>query len=167
MNQDNAKLRRYEDDLNVGGFGIIILGVWSVLKLFMQILSRGKEVFNVEELMNYDKIVIYISFAIVIVGLIILALLVFWLHIYVGLNAMKAAKGQAYKKGYVFWAVIHLLLILPGLFSYKDSIVSDWTKIDTILASMIVDLTTLYILGTILVASWKIRQLKSKKQVQE
>ena len=166
MNQNNVKLRRYEDDLNVGGFGIIMLGAWTVLKLFMQILAHAKEAFNLEEFKDYDKTVLFIAYAIVVVLLALLALLVFWLHLYIGLNAMRAAKGQAYKKGYFVWSVILLVLVALGLFSYKESI-KDLSKIDTTIASLIVDLTTIYVLGTIVTATRKIKGLKSKEQERE
>ena len=166
VNQENAKLRRYEDDLNVCGFGIILLGAWSALKLNIQILSHAKEILKLEQFVEYDGTILFLSFAIAMVLIVILSLLVWWPHFYIGRNAMKAAKGQPYKMGYVAWAVILLVLSVLGILSYKDSI-QDLLNIDTTIASLLVDLTTVYILGTIVVATRKIREIKSEKQVRE
>lgn len=166
MNSDNAKLRRYEDDLYVCGFGVILMGAWTVLKLNMQILSHTKEIVNFEKFAEYDRTMFFIAFAIVMVLFVFLSLLVCWPNLYIGLNAMKAARGQSYKKGYFAWAVILLVLSVMGLTVYKDSI-TDLAMIDITIASFLVDLTTVYILGTIIVATRKIREIKSEKQVRE
>ncbi len=166
VNQENAKLRRYEDDLNVCGFGIILLGAWSVLKLNIQLLSYAKEILKLEKFEEYDRSVFFVSFALAIVLFVVLSLLVCWPNYYIGRNAMKAAKGQAYKKGYFTWTVILLVLSVLGLIPYKDSIM-DLSNIDITIASLLVDLTTIYILGTILVATRKIREIKAEKQIRE
>ena len=98
--------------------------------------------------------------------IVLLSLLVFWIHLYIGLNAMRAAKGQTYKKGYFVWTVILLVLVILGFFSYVESF-KDLSKIDTTIASFIVDLTTVYILGTIVVATRKIREIKQEERLRE
>ena len=166
VNYDNAKLRRYEDDLNVGGYGIIILGAWSVLKLIIQILSYYKEIGNLEEFVDYDKTLLFVAYVSVMAVIVLLALAVFCVHLYIGRNAIKAAKGHTYKKGYYVWTVILLVFVVLGLYFYKDSI-RDLSKFDTTIASIIVDLTTIYILGTIMAATRKIREIRPEEKVGE
>ena len=50
MGDDKVKLRRYEDDLNVGGLGVVILGAWSVLKVLMYTIMEDKNTINLEEI---------------------------------------------------------------------------------------------------------------------
>ncbi len=43
MESEKVLLRKYEDDLNVSGMGVIILGAWSIVKLIMQNIYLAKK----------------------------------------------------------------------------------------------------------------------------
>ena len=49
MDNDKVKLRRYQDDLNVGGLGVVILGAWSILKIIMHTIIEAKNNISLEE----------------------------------------------------------------------------------------------------------------------
>lgn len=163
MDSDKVKLRKYEDDLDVCGFGVIILGAWGFLKAMMQIFmdTGDGSVFTLE--MDFDtqkEKMAGIIILILIVALIVLfAFLIFFIHYYIGSNASKVAKGLPYKKGYYVWAIIILVLTVLGMGAYGDEI-KDVDHIDTTIASMIVDMTTIYILGSVVYASRKVKKLR-------
>ncbi len=161
MNSEKALLRRHEDNLNVCGMGVIILGAWDVLKVIMQIMMNMKDgisdmLLDVEE--DEKGIAIGVIIAIIVIALLITAL-IFLIHYYIGINASRAAKGLPYKKGYFRWAIILLTLSVLGMFTYIDEI-RDIENIETTIASIIVDLTFIYILGNVVVATLKIKELK-------
>ncbi len=161
MNNDKVLLRRYEDNLDVCGMGVIILGAWDVLKVVMQLLMNMKD-FVSEMLMDVDEseqgIALGVIAVIIVIALLITAL-IFFLHYYIGINASRAAKGMPYKKGYYTWAMILLALTILGMFTYVDDI-RDIENIETTIASIIVDLTAIYILGTVVVATIKIKEVR-------
>jgi hypothetical protein len=161
MNSGNALLRRYEDNLNVCGMGVIILGAWDVLKVIMQLMMNMKDL--VSEMLNEvdeseQGIALGVIIAIIAVAIVITAV-IFLIHYYIGMNASRAAKGLPYKKGYYVWAIILLVVSILGMYTYVEDI-KDIENIETTIASIIVDITSIYILISVVVATRKIKELK-------
>ena len=159
MGDDKVKLRRYEDDLNVGGLGVVILGAWSVLKVLMYTIMEDKNTINLEEIAKEDRAIAVGIFIVIIALTLLMVLLIFKIHLYIGMNASKAARGEPYKKGYYTAAIILLVLSVLSMFTYIEAI-KDLDNIDTTIASFIVDLTTIYILWIVVSSTRKIRELK-------
>ena len=160
MEIDKVRLRRYEDDLNVGGIGVTLLGAWDSLKVSMQLIMEAKNEINLDDYSD-DEHTIAVGVVIAVIAVFLLLIfLVFKIHLYIGINASKAAKGQPYKKGYYTGAIILLVISVAGILAYFDDI-RDIENIDITIASFMVDLTTIYILGTVISATRKIRKLKS------
>ncbi len=166
MNSEKALLRRQEDNLNVCGMGVIILGAWDVLKVIMQAFMEAKDIFQFDlEVTDEEKAVTLLVVIAIVAILILLSALIFLFHIYIGRNAMKNAKGQPYKKGYFVWAVILLVLSVLGMLTYVDEI-KETENLETTIASIIVDLTTIYILVNLVMSTQKIKQIRAE-QTQE
>ncbi len=159
MGNEKTLLRKYEDDLNVSGMGFIILGAWDVVKVIMQILTGPEEGFDLQIESEEDKAIAIGVVAAVLVAVLLISFLIFQIHVYVGRNAMRAAKGQNYKKGYYKGAVILLVLLALSMTTYIDD-VKDIENIDTTIASMLVDITTIYTLVTMIISTRKLKQLK-------
>ena len=158
MGNDKATLRRYEDDLYVSGTGIMIMGLWTVVKLTME-LFLGPEVKNALEAEDPASRATVMIIIVILATVLLMFVLV--IHMYIGLNAVRAAKGRPYKKGYYYMAYAALVLTVAGLFTYVDSF-KDPKKIDTDLASLIVDLTTIYIFASAIISTKKIKKLKEE-----
>ena len=159
MGDDKVKLRRYEDDLNVGGLGVVILGAWSVLKVLMYTIMEDKNTINLEEIAKEDRAIAVGIFIVIIALTLLMVLLIFKIHLYIGMNASKAARGEPYKKGYYTAAIILLVFSVLSMFTYIEAI-KDLDNIDTTIASFLVDLTTIYILWIVVSSTRKIRELK-------
>ena len=162
MNSDSCTLRKYEDNLNVCGIGVVILSAWDVFKSVMQFLTKAKDVsgdyFDLfQEGEKGYAAGFYIAFiAVVLLGIV----LIFLLHAYIGINASRAAKRVPYKKGYYVWAIVLLVLSVLSLFDYIDRI-GNLEEIETTIASLIIDLTFIYILGTVVISTRKIKTLRN------
>lgn len=156
MGNSKALIRRYEDDLYVSGVGIMIMGVWTVVKIIMELFLGSDFDFNLEAEDPRLRIV-----AIIVIGLIlaILMFLILKLHLYIGLNAVRVAKGKKFKKGYCTAAKIMLVLTILGMGTYT-SMFDKPESIDTQLASMLVDLTTIYIFVILIISTNKLNKLK-------
>ena len=162
MDDRKAYLRHCEDDLYVSGIGVVVMGVWSVMKVLMTFMVNYKEFFDPEaEDQKFEIIAVAVIYALVAV----LLILILKVHLYIGLNAIKAAKGGKYKKGYLPWTVILLVFTIASLATYYDSF-QDLNNIDTTIASFLVDLTTIYIFTIVITSTLKIKKFK-QTQVME
>ena len=158
MDNDKVKLRRYQDDLNVGGLGVVILGAWSILKIIMHTIIEAKNNISLEEFAEEERWIAVVVVIVVIAGILLVSFLIFKIHFYIGMNASRAAKGEPYKKGYYKGAIILLVLSVMGMFTYIDEL-KNLDTIDTTIASFIVDLTTVYVLWVVVSSTKKIREL--------
>ena len=156
MDNSKARLRRYEDDLYVSGTGVIIMGAWGVVKAVLGIFLGADSELYLEADSALGKTAVIIL-TVILVG--IISALIMKFHIYIGLNAVRAAKGKEYKKGYIIGAVILLLLTLSGFIAYKDMF-KNIDNIDSTIASMLVDLTTAYVCVIVIISTKRINELK-------
>ena len=112
MDNHDILLRKYEDNLNVCGIGVIMFGAWGVLKIVMQVFANASsEIINIfNEIKDHTDRFTNLCFIVVILMMILILIIapVFLLHMYIGLNASRAAKGLSYKKR----LKLHLMLRL-------------------------------------------------------
>ncbi len=158
MDKGNAVLRRYEDDLYISGTGVIVMGIWSIIKTVMGIFLEADSPIFAEIDDEFGKTM---TIVITVLLLVIISALILKLHLYVGLNAMRASQGKTHKRGYLAVSVIMLMLTLVSVAAYKEKI-SDIGNIDTVIASMLVDLTTAYIFVLLIVSAYRIRKYKTE-----
>ncbi|MCR4589489.1 MAG: hypothetical protein K5668_01545 [Lachnospiraceae bacterium] len=157
MNSEKAELRRYEDDLNVSGTGVVILGAWSVIRALIEIATNAKEIFKTAEINTFFEKVVAVVIILGVIG--IISFIIMKVYLYIGLNAMRAAKGKPHKKGYLAAAIIITVISVLSLSSYIDNI-QVLKNIDTTIASFLVDITTIYILILVIVSSFRIKKIK-------
>jgi hypothetical protein len=110
-----------------------------------------------------EKMIAYGVIAALIVILLIVSFLIFKIHLYVGQNASRYAKGQDCKMGYYKAAIVLFILIAISMGSYVDDI-KDIENIDTTIASIIVDVTTLYVFAVVIYATNKVKKLRAEIQ---
>ena len=156
MVNEKARLRRYEDDLYVSGIGSIIMGVWAVVKIIMEIFLGSADIIHLEAEDQTEK-VIGIIISIVVVAA--LSYFVLRVHFYIGLNAMRAAQGKEYKKGYLTVTIVMMIIYILGMYSYKTLFTSP-DSTDTTIATVLVDLTTIYIFVIVIRSANLIKKIK-------
>ena len=160
MNYENAELRRHEEDLRVSGSGVLVMGAWQVVKLFMQVFLVSPESFRLEADSTEEKIFYYTIF----IGMLLIgALVIMATHAYIGLNAMHDARRKPYKKGYFAFTVFALVVNVLSLASYVNFFTNP-ESMDTTIASILVDLTVIYIYFTVVNASIRIKKLRAEEQ---
>ncbi len=156
MDNSKVRLRRYEDDLYVSGTGIIIMGAWSVIKLLLGvILGEDRDLFFESDSELGQTAVMILT--VLMVG--ILSALIIMLHVHIGLNAVRAARGKEYKKSYLIWNVLLLLLNIVGFIGYYDMF-DDMENIDSTIASILVDLTSVYVCLIVIISANRIKKIK-------
>ena len=155
------KLRKYQDNLVIGGTAVIAFGLWSLIRLILFfVINKGMlrqflEDFSLlEDDMATVKIITVLIFMLVVVGL----------YIYVGLSARADGKEQGNKKRYGYRILIVLLVLsnlLEGVGTAADSInTGDTEAWDTMLSSGLVDLTVFILLIHLFVSSIRVGKLK-------
>lgn len=146
--------RRCRSYLVSSGLGAIIFGIWSVAKLAMYILFDSE---YIDRLIGSASVVpgwrtFVIVFIFIVTGIDML------LHFYVGFAAR--AEGRGKKKGYRY-VVVTFFMIAFLAFGIIFNVSSDvfWENIGDAIVTLIIDLTSLFVLCDIAVASIRLKRM--------
>ena len=147
-----VKLRRYENLLTVSGLGVIVFGLWSVIKTLLVLFMQEDTLADMP-----DSTLIRVIFF-TIIGLVLLVDLL--LRLFVGLSAR--AEGFGKKKGVVY-IVFAILLAIVSLISVGMIFFDmDEESIVEIIVSVIVEGTSLIVVIELLIAAFNVKKLKKE-----
>ena len=146
------KMRRYQNLLTVSGLGVIIFGLWSVLKTILLLFMKEGILSEIP-----DDTFVRVMFFLILGGILLVDVLI---RLYVGLSAR--AEGFGKKKGYGY-VVIAILMALASLTSlmlifFDSNEQSLWELI----VSVIVEATSLVVTIELLVAAFTVKKLKKE-----
>ncbi len=156
MQSTNALLRKYENDLNVSGTGVILLGAWSIIKGLLEIIFNFDMFEDFRETFPENPISAYVILAAII--LIFIAIIIS-LHLFVGLNAIRDSKGGKFRRGYPLYSFIMVIFTFLTMFTYRDKF-SEIKDIDTAIVSVLVDITTIYVFWSVFRSSARVKELR-------
>ena len=146
------KMRRYRNLLTVSGLGVIIFGLWSVLKTILLLFMKEGILSEIP-----DDTFVRVMFFLILGGILLIDVLI---RLYVGLSAR--AEGFGKKKGYGY-VVIAILMALASLTSlvliFFDS---NEQSIWELIVSVIVEATSLVVTIELLVAAFTVKKLKKE-----
>ena len=146
------KMRRYQNLLTVSGLGVIIFGLWSVLKTILLLFMKEGILSEIP-----DDTLVRVMFFLILGGILLVDVLI---RLYVGLSAR--AEGFGKKKGYGY-VVIAILMALASLTSlvliFFDS---NEQSIWELIVSVIVEATSLVVTIELLVAAFTVKKLKKE-----
>ena len=146
------KMRRYQNLLTVSGLGVIIFGLWSVLKTILLLFMKEGILSEIP-----DDTFVRVMFFLILGGILLVDVLI---RLYVGLSAR--AEGFGKKKGYGY-VVIAILMSLASLTSlvliFFDS---NEQSIWELIVSVIVEATSLVVTIELLVAAFTVKKLKKE-----
>ena len=159
------ELRRTRSTLHSLGTGVIIFGVWSILKTITLLIVTPIETYlSGEELEAYISVPVSIRIAVYAVLLMILLMVDLIPRIYIGRNAIRIGLGK--KPGRLFtvlcWFLfaVWALLDLISLFFLPQAQNPATGMLDTII-TFIVDVTATVIIGEL---CFSVRRLKKLEQ---
>ena len=146
------KMRRYQNLLTVSGLGVIIFGLWSVLKSILLLFMKEGILSEIP-----DDTFVRVMFFLILGGILLVDVLI---RLYVGLSAR--AEGFGKKKGYAY-VIIAILMALASLTSlvlifFDTNEQSLWELI----VSVIVEATSLVVTIELLVAAFTVKKLKKE-----
>lgn len=146
------KIKRYSGKLAAAGSGVILFGVWSIVKVVL---------FNsINQVSNIDEIFVGVikdkeTFAI---ALYVLALFEFAFRFYVGESARREAFGKKRNSFYLVVATI-LFIISVGSTAYVLLYTFDINKIGNFLITALLEGTSSYMFGALIYYSIKTKQM--------
>ena len=143
-------LRKYNDTLYISGTGTMILGVWSLVQLFLYFTVRSDEL----EALSQAVPGITLEMVYALIG--ILAGLEIFARFFVGFSARSVAiKG---KKRIVYVILCFLIILWYVLMMYLEILSLDEVGIFSVVMSLVVYLTSMYICFEVAVTGIRIRR---------
>lgn len=168
------KLRKNQNNLTILGIGVILFGLWTVVKILLQYtLDRAQ----VREMVNSIKTGMngkngfqvtdgFIIFFILILTLLFLLVIV-CLRLYIGISAINEGLGRKKGKGVLYLIVAAIMAISNGISVY--GIIMSFTEFsgnfNTVFdkaSALVIDASSLIILIEMINASIKVKLLTSK-----
>lgn len=145
------KLRKYQSILGISGIATIVFGVWGIIKtiLFMVLDPYRIDGFTI------DIKAMYLQFIIWVIVYVVIDL---FLRVFVGLSARAESKG---KKTSILYLIFAGILIIVSLFwIIRTFLLIKEIDLMDILASVIIDLISLFALTETLIYGIKLKKLK-------
>ncbi|MCR5106754.1 MAG: hypothetical protein K6B28_01180 [Lachnospiraceae bacterium] len=162
------KIRYYKYVLYYSGLAVIAFGVWDIVQTFI-ITYYDDELINFiiedvgNEALTISDIKVIIVVVIALMGLIEIAG-----RAYIGLNAVKAAKGEKRSDAYIVFAILYSSIVIISYFieildNFKES------RYDIIFYTVriIICLTSVFGLIEIIISALKIKRLQKEISVLE
>ncbi len=163
MNEDiKADIRRYRKNLVITGFGFISIELWAVLKFAIRIFEEGgfrKILDSGDGEVNWFLIYFMITAFIVLTTL---------LHLYIGLSSARYGSGKSKRWGFLVAAGLYIgftVYEFPDLISdFLDALSKEdpFTTADTSVASILVELTILFILLDMILSAILLKRAEKK-----
>ena len=164
------RLRRDENTLTVVGSGVILFGVWTVVKMVLQEINRFPEFMaelGVDELgfeetgladlgLDPNLLAMAVAFTVVI----IVYLMDLGLRVFVGLSAR--AEGRGRPQGRLYLILAGLLLVLSGL-SFVSYVITYFSHSEYVVdadAAILVELTSFITLLQMIISAVRVKRAR-------
>ena len=167
---EKIRLRRDENTLSVVGSGVIVFGIWSVVKALLHgnvSYSNMLEVVRLEdaglEELGFGDLSWVVAAAAVVLVLLVL-FLDLAIRIYVGMSARAECKGEKQGRAYLVLSV--LLLFLSGVYicSFVMVLFSGSDQVMDADAAILVELTSFVTLLQMIISAVRVRRARRAEQ---
>ncbi len=167
---DQIKQRRAQDTLIIVGSGVILFGIWTVLKsigmLFItreELMEQIREAIDAQHLPVNERLVMVI--ALVMIGLFLLAGIL--IRVIIGTSAIAAGRNRKHGAAYIPLTILMILTSMlsigGGLGSFFIS-VKEETAGDSSLSGIIIEITSIIMLIEMLVSAARLRKYRKKAE---
>ena len=167
---EKMRLRKDENTLTVVGSGVILFGVWTVVKMVLQEINRfpefmaelGADELGFEETgladlgLDSNLLAMAVAFTVVI----IVYLMDLGLRVFVGLSAR--AEGRGRPQGRLYLILAGLLLVLSGL-SFVSYVITYFSHSEYVVdadAAILVELTSFITLLQMIISAVRVRRAR-------
>lgn len=157
-----AEIRKNRDILYHSARGLILLGLWDMLKnaAFIWLDPRVITAINMQAETPLD-VPVYLQKIVVIIVCVIIYMVGFLYRLFIGLNAVGESKGK--KKG-KFYLIMTALFILIKMYSTGREVFIRTTEQELFLTSFLLDITTIFAAVQIIYRAVRLRKLTGKRK---
>lgn len=159
------ELRRNQYTLIITGAGVIIFGVWSLVKTLLLMVfapSYMHTYFNPEDIWS-DKLVMTIIYIIVV----LISIIGLLIQLYIGRSAIKEARGKRKRSLYLVIAVIEMFFLAVSILSTLFFLGSTEQYLLNSIVSMFIDFTLFVIFLELFISSRRLRKIRKQLEAQE
>ncbi len=166
--QTKKNIKKCETTVSISGLGVIVFGFWAVLKLVISLIYGEGRVTDLVGEMALDDEQEPVT-TIIIIAIIFLILIAF--HVYVGLRAIRYARGP--KRKILFLVVVAFMIFftiigLPSYFISDETGTFDISALqDETIAAALVDVALIYMLIDLMVSAIRLKVLDKRLKEQE
>lgn len=170
--EKQIRLRKSQNTLVVVGTGIIIMSLWSVIKIISEVFINKDEIVSAlrnegNADLNYlsdSTIVVLFAVMIVLMSSIFIAARVF-----IGRSAIAEGNGRRANFLYIPFTVIYIVLTVMQIRESANSLVSGKSEELLVIeeppvAALMIELTSLIMLTELLIAAIKVRQYRRNER---
>ena len=153
--------RKYQDHLAVSGGGVLIFGIWSLIKGIIYIFNARNDEVLMDTFSGLDPQAVDILLAFFAVVTVISLLIDIGLRLIVGLNAIGEGHGRKKGIGYIVVAVIFTVLTAVSFAIYAYAVFrgdSD-SGILEIAITVLVDITSLSAFLDVIISAIRLRKI--------
>ena len=155
----HIRLRKNQNTLSVIGLGVIVFGIWSVIKIVLYTALDNDGLLESSLRGNLERWAFWIM-----MGILLAADLGLRLH--VGLSAMAEGRGRSPRKAYI---ILTFLMALISFALFAAGLIGLWTSdsFGVSLVSSIVDATSCVLLLEMAVSAIQVKRLRKRLEEQE
>ncbi|WP_029232219.1 hypothetical protein [Butyrivibrio sp. VCB2006] len=164
--ETRTKLRKYNSNIGISGLFVILYSLWVAIKLVLSIKYGSEslqDIFDVDEAELGDLVIVFWAL------IFILCIIIILFHFRIGFGAINFSKAfditgkkkRRARKGFLVWATIYAVLNFFGLFAYFRTPI-DMQEIDTVVVSILLDITFTFILFDMIYSSFKVLSIQKE-----
>ncbi len=164
-----AQLRKYQNMLVIIGTGVIYFGAWGYVKLAMYFVGNRADLLkNFLETAEQETLtpeMLRVFYSITFVMILLMGGIIFAVRLYVGLSAR--AEGMGRRHGTFYLAIAVLIVLIEGGIMIASVVIyfsgnSDKTSLLDLLATTVVELTSVVLMAEMVVSAVKVRRLEKQ-----
>ena len=164
MNEESlVALRKYNRNIELSGGAMILFSIWAELKILLPALVGQQKIEEIIGITGEEVVgssVVGVAITIFVFGYILI------FHFRLGREAIKYGRGIRQKKGFLVRAFILLIIniISVPFYFFEEYYLAD---IDTLIASLLVDITNISILLDMIISTFKADKIRKSIQAEK
>ena len=172
---DAKSLRKSEKNLVTVGFGIMIFGVWNVIKTFSVLFLNQNAIVNLIKGYTEEDLNKYVSdstiFTFIFIWFILFMSVGVIARLYIGCSAIFVGRYKRKKSLYIPITIIYIICSLGefyydfnDIFFNPDSISTNLETRDSPIVTLIIEITSMVMMVELVVLSRRIRRIRREAE---
>ena len=157
----DRKIRKYHNNLVVSGAGVILFGVWGVIKTFIVAFYSTMEDYNRFARESGNYILYKIVF---IITLLLFCAIEMGLRLYIGGNAILEGQGKRRKNKYIVFSIVYMILTIIEILFLIFGNVSSVSSLE-LTVTCIMEISSFYVLLEMINSAIRVKMARRKAEL--